>query len=142
MSINLPENEKEMRILYYIKRYPLSLIVIAAVLYLSLFKPSSAGLKMPMGWDKVAHACMYFGLSGVLWLEFLRAHRGHLLKMWHAWVGALICPILFGGVVELLQTYYTNYRSGDWFDLLANTVGVLLASAIGYFILHPRILKK
>ncbi len=25
--------------------------------------------------DKVVHICMYFGMSGMLWLEFLRAHR-------------------------------------------------------------------
>ena len=59
---------------------------------------------------------MYFGMSGMLWLEFLRAHRRDRTPMWHAWVGAFVCPVLFSGAVELLQAFCTTYRGGDWLD--------------------------
>lgn len=67
--------------------------------------------------DKLVHICMYFGMSGMLWLEFLRAHRRDEAPLWHAWIGAFFCPVLFSGCVELLQEYCTSYRGGDWLDL-------------------------
>lgn len=120
--------------LRYIRKYPLSLVVILTVIYLSFFKPPSDDLevyKIPHI-DKVVHICMYFGMSGMLWLEFLRAHRNDKTPLWHAWVGALVCPILFSGVVELLQEYCTTYRGGDWLDFAANATGAVLASLVGY----------
>ena len=71
---------------------------------------------------------MYFGMSGMLWLEFLRAHWRDRTPMWHAWVGAFVCPVLFSGAVELLQAFCTTYRGGDWLDFAANTTGAVLAS--------------
>lgn len=121
--------------LYYIKKYPLSLLVILAVIYLSFFKPPSLNselLKIPH-LDKLVHLCMYGGLSGMLWLEFLRAHRKDDTPLWHAWIGATFCPLFFSGVVELLQEYCTIHRGGDWLDFLANATGVLCATLIAYF---------
>ncbi|MBO4984368.1 MAG: hypothetical protein J6C87_01840 [Bacteroides sp.] len=121
--------------LYYIKKYPLSLLVILAVIYLSFFKPPSLNselLKIPH-LDKLVHLCMYGGLSGMLWLEFLRAHRKDDTPLWHAWIGATLCPLFFSGVVELLQEYCTIHRGGDWLDFLANATGVLCATLIAYF---------
>lgn len=116
--------------MYYLRKYPVSLVVILAVIYLSFFRPPGTGLDGIPGIDKVAHVCMYFGMSGMLWLEFLRAHRRDNTPLWHAWVGALLCPVLFSGAVELLQEYCTTYRGGDWMDFLANAAGALLASAV------------
>lgn len=116
--------------LYFLKKYPVSLLVIGAVIYLSFFRPPSTELDGIPHIDKVVHVCMYFGMSGMLWLEFLRAHRRDNTPLWHAWVGALVCPVLFSGVIELLQAYCTTYRGGDWMDFAANSVGALLASAV------------
>ena len=70
--------------LYYIKKYPVSLVIILAVIYLSFFKPPTTDLGTIPNLDKVVHICMYFGMSGMLWLEFLRAHRRDRTPMWHA----------------------------------------------------------
>lgn len=120
--------------LYYIRKYPVSLLVIAAVIYLSFFKPPEAESVNIPGLDKVVHVCMYMGMSGMLWLEFLRAHRRRRVPQWHAWVGAFLCPVLFSGVVELLQAYCTTYRGGDWWDFAANASGALLASLAGWMV--------
>jgi len=68
----------------------------------------------------------------------LRAHRRDHAPMWHAWVGAFLCPVLFSGCVELLQEYCTTYRGGDWLDFAANTTGAILASLVAYYVVRPR----
>ena len=126
----------------YIRKYPISILVILAVVYLSFFKPPHTDLERVNNIDKVAHICMYFGMSGMLWFEFLRSQRKYHAPMWHAWVGAFLCPILFSGLVEILQEYCTDYRGGDWMDFLANTIGVVLAALVACFIIRPLMLKK
>ena len=128
--------------LYYIKKYPVSLVIILAVIYLSFFKPPTTDLGTIPNLDKVVHICMYFGMSGMLWLEFLRAHRRDRTPMWHARVGAFVCPVLFSGAVELLQAFCTTYRGGDWLDFAANTTGAVLASLVACFVLKPRVMRK
>ena len=128
--------------LYYIKKYPVSLTVILAVIYLSFFKPPATELGTIPNLDKVVHICMYFGMSGMLWLEFLRAHRRDRTPIWHACLGAFVCPVLFSGAVELLQEYCTTYRGGDWRDLAANTTGAVLASLVAYFVLKPKMMRQ
>lgn len=93
--------------LYYIKKYPVSLLIILTVIYLSFFKPPTTDLSNIPNIDKIVHVCMYLGMSGMLWLEFLRAHQKGDSPLWHAWVGAFVCPVLFSGMVELLQEYCT-----------------------------------
>lgn len=78
--------------LNHIKRYPLSLLVIFTVIYLSFFRPPEIDDELPLfpGIDKMVHLCMYLGMSGMLWWEFYRAHRYERVPMWHAWVGATL----------------------------------------------------
>lgn len=127
--------------LSYLKKYPLSLVVIVAIIYLSFFRPPTTDLDKIPGIDKVAHICMYLGLSGMLWLEYLLKHKGNFNGR-HVFVGAVVLPILFSGCVELLQEYCTTYRGGDWLDFAANSTGVIVAGLIGYFILRPRLANK
>lgn len=128
--------------LYYLKKYPFSLTIIAIVIYLSFFKPPTVDVGQIPGFDKLAHFCMYGGLSGILWVEFLLNHRRYDDVLWHAWIGAVLLPIAMSGVIELLQEYCTTYRGGDWFDFLANSCGVLFATLIAYFVIRPRMIKK
>lgn len=128
--------------LYYLKKYPISLTVIAIVIYLSFFKPPTMEITKIPNMDKLVHLCMYGGVSGMLWIEFLRNHRKYDEVMWHAWIGAVLCPILMGGAIELLQEYCTTYRGGDWFDFLANSTGVVLSTLFAYFVLRPWMLRN
>lgn len=128
--------------LTFIKRYPLSLLIILAVAYLSFFRPPSTDLNEIPNLDKVVHFCMYFGLSVVLWFEFLRGHRQKRVPVWHAFVGAFLCPLLYGGFVEIVQEYGTDYRSGDWLDFAADAAGVVVASLLSYYVLRRYLWKK
>ena len=107
--------------LSYIKKYPVSLFIILAVIYLSFFKPPSTEISKIPNIDKVVHICMYFGMSGMLWLEFLRAHRRDHTPVWHAWVGAFICPVLFSGMTTAQEFQAYPY------DRIISTLGQLIS---------------
>ncbi len=119
-----------------LKRYPLSLFIIAIVTYLSFFRAPSTDLDNIPNIDKAVHACMYFGMSVVLWFEFLRGHRNGKRPLWHAVIGASFCPLLYGGLVEIFQEHATDYRSGDWLDFYADAAGVLVATLFALLIIR------
>ncbi len=129
---------------YYIRKYPFSIVIIAAVIYLSFFKPPEIDNECVLfpGFDKVVHFCMYGGMSGMLWLEFLLNHRRYKTVLLHAWIGAVACPILMSGLIEILQSCCTSYRGGEWLDFVANTCGVGAATAFAWFVLRPWIIKS
>lgn len=117
-----------------IRRYPFSLLVIAAIVFLSLFNPPEIKLDTVSFIDKIAHVCMYGGLELVIWIEYLRHHVK--LDAVRLITFGIIGPIVLGGVMELAQAFLTRNRSGDWIDLVADTVGVLAGTVIGYFLLR------
>ena len=89
--------------------------------------------------DKIVHICMYGGLSTLLWVEYLFRHRSINWK--HLGTGAIICPALMSGCIEILQANCTETRSGDWMDFAANCTGVLLATLLAYYVWRPLIWK-
>ena len=118
---------------YLLKHYPLTLICIALVWYLSLFIVMP---EMPMGdvpfIDKWEHLVMYGGTCTVMWIEYIRCHDR--LNFWKLFLLAWLGPILMSGLLELLQKYCTTTRQGEWLDFLANSTGVTLAVGIGLII--------
>lgn len=74
--------------------------------------------------DKLVHASMYAVLAVAAFADCRPQglSRG-------AWAFLLLLPLVYGGVLELLQEFCTVARTGDWFDLLADVVGGWLALA-------------
>ena len=128
-------------ILKYLKRYPLSILTFCAIVYLSLFKPSD-GMKLQLfeGMDKVAHFCMYAGLSFIIWFEFFRVHEKR--NSFKAFLAMFLIPLIFSGVMEIMQMELTTYRSADILDFLFNVTGVVFANVICFFVLRPVIDRK
>lgn len=122
-----------------LKTYPLSLLCVAAVWYLCLFKPPSTGLDKIAGIDKVVHVLMYLGTCGMMWLEYRKSHSR--MDYRRTLPAFLLAPILMSGLIELAQEYATTYRSGDWADFAANSLGALLAAVLGNTLL-PAWLKR
>lgn len=119
-----------------LKTYPLTLLCVVVVWYLSFFTPPPTRLDDVVGIDKLVHTAMYGGLCFLFWYEHFRS-RFDLKKEsepvflgidWHraiAW--GVVAPAAMGGLIELLQENCTNHRrSGDWWDFGANTLGVVL----------------
>ena len=118
--------------LNYIKRYPLTLICVAAVWYLSMYRVQPPPVHLFSWFDKLVHFCMYGAISTLVWFEYWRAHKK--ADTLRAITAACIFPIIMGGLVELAQAYLTTYRTGDWMDFLANSLGVCFASIVAHFV--------
>lgn len=133
----------------YIKYYPFTWVVFTAVMILSLMPvPEMPELADVPFFDKWTHMVMYFGQAGAVWLDHLRRHglrfnpKPHSLRMGeinrlHFFVGAFVCPVVLGGVLEIIQEYCTGgMRSGDWLDWYADTFGVVVMWLVGWCILR------
>ena len=128
--------------MHIIKEYALSLLVTAAVVYLSLFYQSPDGGPDIPNLDKAVHMCMYFGMSVMLWFDYLRAHREGACSMRHGLALASAFPLIFGGIMELLQEYCTETRSGDWMDFAADGVGMLMATLFACLVMKRYLQKQ
>lgn len=80
--------------------------------------------------DKWTHLVMYGTLVAVIWWEYTRQHTTNNTR--RLFLLAFLAPVAMGGLVELAQAYCTGgRRSGDWYDFVANTIGVVLGTLIG-----------
>ena len=125
------------RVFRIIKRYPLSLVVIAAILYLSFFKPPKQDIIHVSNLDKFVHFCMYAGFCTVVWLEYFLSHKGVSRK--RVFWGAVVGPIVFSGLIEVMQGYLTSYRGMDYYDFVFNTLGVISALFFARYVLRSRV---
>lgn len=121
-----------------LRRFPLTALCIAAIWALCLLKPPSTRLDTIDNIDKVVHVTMYLVLGCLWWWEYWRGplRLGAARQM----LFAVLLPVLMSGLIELLQEYCTDTRSGDWADFLANSAGVLLSAAVGRLLL-PRLVR-
>ena len=104
--------------------------IILAVLSLSAVPKLNLSLGIKAG-DKYLHFIAYFGLS-ILWYFALRDKINEK-------VFKILVPlglILYGIILEGLQSGLTTYRTGDVYDAMANAAGVLVG-----MILFNRIIK-
>lgn len=121
--------------LYYLKKYPLTLLIVVTIFYLSFFKPPQTDMEEIPGLDKLVHICMYGGLCLLIWIEYLRIHPA--INRTRMFIGGILLPALLSGSIELAQSYLTEHRGGDWLDLAANILGIVLAALVGYYLLRP-----
>lgn len=111
--------------------YPLSIVIIAVIWVVCLIPVPEVPIKDFRFIDKWTHFVMYATLTITIWWEYSRHHNR---VCWQRLiVGGIICPIIMGCLVELAQAHLTTCRSGDWFDALCNSLGVLLGTGIARF---------
>lgn len=133
----------------FLRTYPLSLLVAAAIWTLSLINIPETPLDDVTLMDKWVHMAMYFVLTMTIGHEYFHSHDGKradgtspapwTVKAMALWAGLL--PALMGGLVEIVQATCTGgRRSGDWLDFLADAIG----SAFGLCacILASKLLSK
>ena len=113
-----------------VRKYPFSLLCILLIWILSLapFFPETP-LDDVAFIDKWTHLVMYGGTCGVIWWEYLRCHR--VTNRRKLFLFAWLSPIMMSGLIELIQEYGTATRSGEWTDLMANSLGVTIAAVLG-----------
>jgi len=102
------------------KIFIIAIVVTLSILYLSLVKMPSYNVGISH-LDKLQHCLAYFILSSSWLLVFYKKNKKYLI------VG---CCILFGIIIEVLQNKLTDYRTGDYLDIIANSTGVFLGLLI------------
>jgi len=107
--------------------YLLAPSVYLVITYLSL-SPNHYKSPIDMGFipvDKVVHFAMYFILTLASLFEMSRLGKIKSPKSIFLW--ACMIPVLYSGLIEIVQEYCTTDRSGDWFDFATNCTGVTIA---------------
>ncbi len=74
------------------------------------------------GFDKLVHCGLFFVLTVLLCAGPLRVNAQYRLSYLQS-LFFLLLAIAYGGIIELLQAYVFTWRSGEWNDLFADTVG-------------------
>ncbi|MGN1213577.1 MAG: VanZ family protein [Bacteroidaceae bacterium] len=124
--------------------FPFTSLCVILIFILSFFSPPHTALDNVAYIDKWTHLVMYGGTTAVFWLEYWYAdiRRSYRLGNVALITITLVIPTLLGGLIELLQAYCTGgRRSGDWFDWIADTLGVVIAYLMGVTILKQLSLK-
>ena len=120
-----------------LRSFWLSALTLAAIVWLSLtsYFPEVKPLRDVPFYDKWAHFLMYGCWTTIIWWEYWRYRKHHSSPPFGKMlILAIVIPTAVGGLLELAQAYLTTYRSGDWMDFLANTVGVLIGTALGLLV--------
>ncbi len=79
--------------------------------------------------DKMMHLGAYFVFGFVWFFYYLFKTNEEDIRI-KDFFNISIIIILFGMLIEVLQGALTDYREADWADMLANSIGVLLALGI------------
>lgn len=106
-----------------------SSIVFCAIAYGCLLRKPIYTLPPINNGDKWVHWFAFMALTLTLLLDSRKAK----LEKWKMWILATIFPILYGGVIEILQEQYFYPRSGELEDWLADCIGVLVGVCVWFF---------
>jgi VanZ family protein len=94
-----------------------------------------------INFDKLVHTVMFLGLSGVIFFDNTNYLRNPISKKRIFW-SIFLFPVILGGLIEIIQEYFTATRSGDWFDFLFNILGSLLGMGIALLINRYYLMRK
>jgi len=95
------------------------------IIFLSLIRVNNLPDLKVKEMDKFYHAIAYFTLT-LSWLSFFQI-KNSTLKL-NFFLLIITALTIFGIVIEVLQRVVTNYRLFDYQDMIANTIGVLIAA--------------
>ncbi len=85
--------------------------------------------------DKIIHFLMYFGLSIVASFNYIYDKKGKIIIL-KLVAFAVLVPIVYGGLIEILQAECFAGRSGDWYDFLADVLGALATLPFSLWFRH------
>ena len=94
-------------------------------LSLAQLNGESSGIELFTGFDKLVHASFYFGFTFLLSLGFVEYKRVELNVKQLIWIGILAAS--YGLFIEYLQQELTTSRQAEFYDILANLTGTLVA---------------
>ena len=124
MIFFLPKNILKLlkvKILFFLPALAYTLLV----LYLSLINLAETPIKNLGISDKLMHGGAYFGL-GLLWSLFVIINFENN-RFFAKLLIVCLSSIAFGIFIEVLQKTLTSYRQLDFYDVVANSIGVIIS---------------
>lgn len=112
---------------HFLYKHALSLSVFWTLLIFVLcatpgqYIPTASWLEL-LSADKLVHASVFFVLT-LLWLLVALKYKQTKTT---AFVYFFLC-VLYGGALEIMQALVFSNRSADWYDMIANAFGCVLA---------------
>ena len=104
--------------------YLIAISLTLFIAYLSL--GSFSEINMPIdNSDKYFHSIAYFFLA-LSW--FFAVEKSHSIFKYK--IVVVFFVLIFGIIIEILQSSLTTYRTADYQDILANSFGILIAMAL------------
>jgi VanZ family protein len=79
--------------------------------------------------DKLIHVIFYAIFAFLLFLAVDQQNK-KTNTLVSRWKSVLLIGVSAGAVVELIQMSFTESRSGEWLDVIANILGMLIALII------------
>lgn len=124
-----------------LKRYHKTLFIMLVVTTLSLVNTSNIHPK-PLfvipHFDKIIHFSMYFTMAFFLMFEYYLHHKHKITHI----IQILLIPLFWGAAMEIAQLLLTNYRSADWWDMVANSIGIITAYFAVYTLRHNKLVSR
>ncbi|WP_299222800.1 VanZ family protein [uncultured Psychroserpens sp.] len=112
-----------------LKRWAL-VILIVYLIALTIGSLSNIGVVPNLGLsydDKIYH-CIAYALLTLLLFNYLRTIKKNYMILI-----AVVIAITYGIIIEALQSILTDFRTPDYLDVIANTIGVILASLLLHY---------
>ena len=102
-------------------------IVIITVLSLSSFEDvDTEGINIPH-LDKLIHFFFYF-VAAILGILLIRERTKGQFKLSRAIIITALSVIIYGIIIEVIQDTFTENRSGELYDVLANSLGAFFGA--------------
>jgi len=114
-------------VISFIKNHSYKLAIFWALVILELcsmpghFIPSVSWLEL-LSFDKWVHAGIFFTLLALLQVAVVSHNQSNKLSYLY-----FVLSVLYGGSLELMQATLFSERSADWYDVIANSFGCLMA---------------
>ena len=115
--------------MFYLKNYAISITLSTVILVLCMMSPSDFPDAPMSNFDKIVHWIMFMGLSGTVFFDGTDYFRKKISNL-HLFWGSFVFPIVFSGLIEILQEYVTPFRTGDWGDFLFDVIGAFCGLVI------------
>ncbi len=132
-------NNLEFKMSRFIK-YHKTLTIMLVVTFLSLMNTSDIEPRKIFSiphFDKIVHFLMYFTMAFFLMFEYYLHHKHKITRI----VQILLIPLFWGASMEMAQFLLTNYRGAEWWDMIANTLGVITAYFFVYIFRHNKLIS-
>lgn len=109
-----------------LRGYWKSLLVALIILYASLLREPHFTLPPIDHGDKWAHLLAYAIFGAMMCWDSTR----YGLTGWRKLLVVILLPVLYGGALEVMQEWWFYPRTGDWWDWMADSIGVGLGASI------------